>query len=1151
MEVVMKKERMSAALVSGTYRVDKGSAAHDVSNCEVNFPMVDIGTSDYFALDVLLNCLTVLSLENQLRNKLEATKCQNDQRLILIQLKESLPFASAISNKLASWNTNVTTDCCTWLGVTCSSSGQVIGLDLSNEAILGGIDDSSVLFNLTNLQRLNLAANNFNFTQIPSRFGSFASLLDLNLSNSGFSGQIPGELSQLTSLQSLDLSSVFSYGTRSLKLETPNLTTLVQNLTRLRYLYLDNVNISSQKFDWCQGLSASLRNLEVLSLSNCQLSGPLDDSLGELQSLSIIRLALNKLSSPVPDFFANFKNLTVLNLASCNLTGTFPKKVIQLESLQILDLSVNTNLYGSLPDFPINGSLRSLVLSTTNFSGEIPQSIGNLKKRIYIDRAALRPISVEELPKSMENLTQLSYLDLYSNKFIGEIPSFKLCKNLTHIDLSRNGLSGMIPSDHFQDLNNLISVDLGFNTFNGSIPSSFGNKLEGEVPKSFFELRKLRVLLLSSNNLSGTVRTIDFQDRLSNLTTLDLSFNNLSIMTSDNLTLVSRLPKFSSLKLASCNLKKFPNLRNQTRLITLDLSDNKIQGEIPNWIWKVGSGSLSYMNLSRNNLTSLQEPYKFPDFSVLDLHFNNLSGAIPFPPQTATFVDYSENRFDSLLPENIGRNLTFAYFFSVSKNMLTGRIPDTICNATYLRVLDLSNNHLTGKIPKCLIEFGGSLGVLNLANNRLTGHIEGTFPSTCGLNTLDLHGNSLEGKISRSLANCTMLEVLNIGNNRINDTYPCYLGKLTNLRVVVLRDNSFHGFMQCPQSQPNNWPKLQIVDIACNEFSGAIPDNCFLQWGAMMKDDRSSTKHLSFRVLQLNDFYYQDTVTVTVKGFELELVKILTLFTSIDISSNRFSGVIPETIGQLKALFLFNVSHNEFTGLIPQSMGNLSQLESLDMSSNKLTGEIPSVLTNLPFLSVINFSNNQLEGRIPTGKQFQTFENNSYIRNKGLCGPPLNRTCGSSEIPAPKYETNSQESKNGVDWQFIFAGVGLGSGAAIVLGPLMFSKTGRRLWDNYTDDLVKMICLVFGIHYTSCALLNEHEDDEKEKLDQDDDTDESDFEPEVDPVKGRYCVFCTKIDFYRKQVIHDTKCTCFAHPKRSSTSSSNSSSDTQSPFSKL
>ncbi|GJT88661.1 RPM1-interacting protein 4-like protein [Tanacetum coccineum] len=47
MEVVMTKERMSAALVSGTCRVDKGSAAHDVRHCEVNFQMTELATANF------------------------------------------------------------------------------------------------------------------------------------------------------------------------------------------------------------------------------------------------------------------------------------------------------------------------------------------------------------------------------------------------------------------------------------------------------------------------------------------------------------------------------------------------------------------------------------------------------------------------------------------------------------------------------------------------------------------------------------------------------------------------------------------------------------------------------------------------------------------------------------------------------------------------------------------------------------------------------------------------------------------------------------------------------------------------------------------------------------------------------------------------
>ncbi|KAJ0699579.1 putative leucine-rich repeat domain superfamily [Helianthus annuus] len=163
--------------------------------------------------------------------------------------------------------------------------------------------------------------------------------------------------------------------------------------------------------------------------------------------------------------------------------------------------------------------------------------------------------------------------------------------------------------------------------------------------------------------------------------------------------------------------------------------------------------------------------------------------------------------------------------------------------------------------------------------------------------------------------------------------------------------------------------------MAHNSFSSTMPADFFWQWGAMMTDENvQSKKHISFPVLMLSEVYYQDSVILTVKGLELELVKILALFTSIDISSNHFSGEIPSTIGQLKALYLLNISHNEFTGSIPPSIRNLSHLESLDMSSNRITGDIPSVLTSLPFLSSFNLSYNHLEGKIPTGNQFNTFD---------------------------------------------------------------------------------------------------------------------------------------------------------------------------------
>ncbi|KAI8026502.1 Receptor-like protein 7 [Camellia lanceoleosa] len=283
------------------------------------------------------------------------SQCLEDQRSLLLQLQNSLKFNPAISVKLVNWTPSK--DCCDWKGVTCDQAGHVTGLDLNSEFISGGIDQSSSLFSLQFLESLNLANNSFNRKQIPSSFGNLISLKYLNLSNAGFGGQIPIALSCLKRLVTLDLSALFfpdPYlpGTAGLQLENPNLLTLIQNLTGLRNLYLDGINISAQGSEWCRAISSSLPNLQVLSMSNCYLSGPIDSSLLKLQSLSEIHLGSNDLSVPVPEFFANFTNLTALRLSYANLYGMFPEKIFQVPTLQTLDLSENIKLQGVLPLTP-------------------------------------------------------------------------------------------------------------------------------------------------------------------------------------------------------------------------------------------------------------------------------------------------------------------------------------------------------------------------------------------------------------------------------------------------------------------------------------------------------------------------------------------------------------------------------------------------------------------------------------------------------------------------------------------------------------------------------------------------------------------------------------------------------------------------------
>ena len=163
-----------------------------------------------------------------------------------------------------------------------------------------------------------------------------------------------------------------------------------------------------------------------------------------------------------------------------------------------------------------------------------------------------------------------------------------------NLDLRYNSLEGSIPMSLFS-LPLLQKLQLSYNHFSDQLPEFFNvssyqldtldlssNNLEGPIPMSIFELRGLQNLLLSLNNFSGSWQLNAFQ-QLRNLSNLGLSHNSLLI--EYNGVNYSSFPKIESLGLASTKLKTVPDfLRNHSNLVILDLSDNQIHGEIPNWI---------------------------------------------------------------------------------------------------------------------------------------------------------------------------------------------------------------------------------------------------------------------------------------------------------------------------------------------------------------------------------------------------------------------------------------------------------------------------------------------------------------------------------------------------------------------------------------
>ncbi|KAI8558073.1 hypothetical protein RHMOL_Rhmol04G0060200 [Rhododendron molle] len=712
--------------------------------------------------------------------------------------------------------------------------------------------------------------------------------------------------------------------------------------------------------------------------------------------------------------------------------------IFRLPNLRILGVSDNKNLFGYLPEFSPSSLLVELRIDRTNFSGLLPNSIGNLDSLNVLK--LVESNFWGQVPSSIANLSKLTNLGLGSGTFDAQ-PLGKLSK-LTKLVLQNTKLSDVFPQS-IANLTQLSVLGLTKNELFGEIPSWLPNltrlsylvlsenQLSGMFQSSISRLEHFELLDLSSNSLSGKVELDIFQN-LKNLYLLDLSGNKLTVLETNSTN--ATLPKFDSIGMASCNLKEFPKfLRFQDELEVLNLANNGIHGQIPTWLWNTSKETMRNIDLHGNFLTGFEQhpnaiPWISPQF--IDFSFNRLQGPLPLPSPSILL-------------------------YSVAGNLLTREIPPSLCQNSALFALDLSDNYLSGAIPQCLASTSSdSLMLLNLSNNNFQGSVPQM--SVRGIKLIDLSQNQLHGEVPRSLANCTMLEILVLGDNQIEDTFPLWLGALPELQVLVLRSNRFHGAIENPKTNLK-FSKLRIIDLSHNGFSGTLPSEYFQNWNEMKVVAKGNSMYMGMDAIPQyrgkGPVHYWKrlpySITISSKGTRRLYEKIQSVFVVVDLSHNKSSSEIPESLGSLYGLQALNISENNLTGIIPSSMANLTNLESLDLSRNLLSGEILQQLTKLTFLSVLDFSHNRLTGCIPRGKQFDTFDNSSYGGNMGLCGVPLTMLCGNSETsppppPAHSLQGDGSEFLTGIYWMVIMMGYGSGMIVGLIIGHTFTTRYHER-----------------------------------------------------------------------------------------------------------
>ncbi|KAL4586156.1 hypothetical protein LXL04_010788 [Taraxacum kok-saghyz] len=884
-------------------------------------------------------------------------------------------------------------------------------LDLSSNSELV-VDDMSWTLGLSSLEHLDLSsldlsgARNWDmvFYTIPSlewlnlhRCGLFGVDLGLFLNSSRilpkikhldlgfnyFKAPLPTFFQNMTSLVFLDLSSInlsFAW----------NFVDMLNTIPSLLELHLSSCGLDKTFLSTMHNNLSTFSNIQHLDLSDNSVGGKFPSLLANISSLKVLGLSGNILNSSVP----NMPNLLELDISSNEFKLIGHVGIWRLCRLKQLSASHNpfdveiVDLSKNVSECPHYALERLYLQSSLN--GTIPEPLGRLTNLsgLHLSGGKLTGL----IPKSLQSLILLQELDLSDNLLSGPIPTIN--GRLSYLDLSNNLLNGTIPHS-IGELSALTYLNLGFNKLTGPIPPSLGklvslqsisvssNFINESIPVSFGQLVELRSLVISNNSLEGVVSEVHFAN-LSMLKKLDTSSNAKLTFN------ISRwwIPPFKliSLRLSSYSIVDgFPQwLRNQKELKMLVLSNTTMSGPLPTWLQKM------------------------PIIPYLDLSHNKLNGPLTNLPNGGNF--HASSYWALFLEDNI----------------FNGSVPRSLCKID-LDFLDLSKNRLTGKIPNCFDNMQ-RLMTLILSSNRLTGVIPSSIAhKSLSLIRLSLNDNNLIGEIPRDLGILEDLCILDLGDNKLSGNIPKWIGeKLSSLIVLRLHNNNFTG--RVPRSLCKS-PNLQILDVSYNNLTGNIPQ-CLGELNAMVN---SSGVHS-----MIMPFDSDENVLQVMKGVDLEYTTTWDMVFNIDLSSNKLVGEIPVELTRPSMLMGLNLSNNHLSGGIPD-IGNMRNLFSLDLSRNKLSGMIPTSLATLNFLSHLNLSHNNLSGRVPTGNQLQTLTDPSiYVGNKDLCGAPLAKNCSDNVVPTIMHNNNMKI------WFYMDIMSGFATGFWGIIGVLVFKKQWRN-----------------------------------------------------------------------------------------------------------
>ncbi|KAI5649218.1 hypothetical protein M9H77_35223 [Catharanthus roseus] len=217
------------------------------------------------------------------------------------------------------------------------------------------------------------------------------------------------------------------------------------------------------------------------------------------------------------------------------------------------------------------------------------------------------------------------------------------------------------------------------------------------------------------------------------------------------------------------------------------------------------------------------------------------------------------------------------------------------------------------------------------------GNIAGYLPEELGLLTdlalFHINSNRFYGKLPNNFRYLRLLYELDVSNNRFSGEFPSVVLCLPSLKFLDIRFNEFRGKIPAEVFDL----KLDALFINNNKFQSNLPKNI-------------GNSPVSVLVLANNDLN---------RGcISSSIGKMAETLNEIILMNVNLGGCLPNELGLLNRVTVFDVSSNNLVGKLPESMGNMKSLEQLNVANNKLSGEIPASICSLPRLENFTYSYN-------------------------------------------------------------------------------------------------------------------------------------------------------------------------------------------------